>query len=378
MPEYIVVCRAQSGVRLGTEDPLYLHQYPTPIGRADFLFKTRRVSLAGFNKLVPMGLMVEIRGNAPSLHDALQEFSRTAQSLSAVWAFAGNSPIEDILPEIGYDVSPGIVEREYFQHFLPEAHFLIVERRRLSSEILILLLRAIHAHPEADRIRRAIGQYYQALRNWEPGQETLALAHLWMGMEALTPVTLRRLLSSDGLSRDALAARWQVDPKALEAEVRRREFMNNDADAYTKAKKASDGFEHGFLTFDEVFAHADAVRLKVAAYLRSAILNELSLDAADCASLVADRYEKPGHLLVTKYLRGLLIGPGPQLAAPGFDHPYIHWHTSFRELQSDSPDEVRFKMEETITPSIAEGIVFRPQRIEAWGGEGSAFVPDGV
>ena len=39
-------------------------------------------------------------------------------------------------------------------------------------------------HPEIRRLTRAVGQYALALDNWRLGKETLALAHLWMGMEA--------------------------------------------------------------------------------------------------------------------------------------------------------------------------------------------------
>jgi hypothetical protein len=77
-----------------------------------------------------------------------------------------------------------------------------------------------------------------------------------------------------------------------------------------QSERASDGFEHGFLGFDELFAHAETVRLTVAAYLRAEIVTELNLDHGDVASLTADQYSEPGHLLITEYLRGLLVGRG--------------------------------------------------------------------
>src|SRR5438093_13759844 len=114
MAEYFVVSRAQAGVRLGKHDPLILRQFPTPFGRADILIQTRLAPFAGASKPVPMGIMAEVRGIAPSLDEALPHFSRAVQSLLPVLAFVGNSPIEDMTPEIGYDVSASVSEREYF------------------------------------------------------------------------------------------------------------------------------------------------------------------------------------------------------------------------------------------------------------------------
>lgn len=375
MTEYFVVCRAQSGVRFGKEDPLLLHQFPTSVGPVDILIKTRLAPAAGFTKPVPMGLMAEVRGTAPSLDDALQAFSRAVNSLCPVLVFIGNSPIEDMAPEIGYDISPGVPEREYFQQFLPEERLLFVERRRISAELIARVLRALIAHADAERLRRALGQYYQALRNWEPGLEVLALAHLWMGVEALTPVVLRRTLETRACDRAALAATWNVEERHLDAEVRKRLVMHDDAEAYKRAKAASDGFEHGFLGFAQVHAHSDAVRVKVAAHLRHSILDELGLDAADASTIAAAPYDVPGHLHSTKYLRGRLLAPTDALAATGQAYPYLQWRTVFRDVSDPATDDVMFKMEETFTGQFAEGVAFKPTRIEVWGGQESAVKP---
>jgi len=374
MSKYIVVCRAQSGVRFGKNDPLFLSQFPTRFGRADIVIKTRLTQLSGFSKPVPMGLMAEVCGEGPSMDEALQEFSRTVQSICPVFVLIGNSPIEDMTPELGYDASTEVTEREYFQQMLPEEALLIVERRRIASKLALSVLRAMLEHPDSERMRRAAGQYYQAMRNWEPGQKTLALAHIWMGIEALTPVALKRVLSEEGLDRSGVIAKWQVDAKSLDAEVRKRVLMRGDEESYRLAKAASDGFEHGYLGFDEIFAHADVVRDKAAHYLRAAIIELLDLEASDAAVLTSDLYAKPGHLHVARYLRGLLVGSGESLAAEGKAHPFIEWRTNYLEVENPSPDEVSFRMEEAITPRLAPGIGFKPQRLEVWGGQNSTFI----
>jgi len=375
MTEYLVVSRAQSGIRLGKLNPLRLQQFPTSFGPADITIATRLVHIAGFTKPIPMGMMAEVRGVAPSLDHALEEFTRSAQSICAVLAFAGNSPIEDMRPEIAFDASPGVAEREFFQLFLPEERVLFIERRRLSSELVFRTLTAFLHHPEVERLRRAIGQYYQALRNWEPGQETLALAHLWMGIEALTPVVLRRVLNAERLDREGLATKWEVEPRHIDAEARKRLLLHGDAIAYEKAKVASDGFEHSFLAFDEVHAHSDAVRDGIAEHLRRSILDELALDPADFASLMSAPYSTPGHLRTTKAVRGTLVCRDEQLAASGEAYPYLEWKTNLREVPNESADDLTFKMDDTFTGHFADGVVCRLSKIEMRSGQESNFKP---
>jgi len=88
--------RAQSGVRLGKAGHAAIASGSNPDRPFDILFKTRLATSKGFSKPLPMGLMAEARGSAPSLDDALQHFSRAAQSLCPVLVFIGNCPIEDI------------------------------------------------------------------------------------------------------------------------------------------------------------------------------------------------------------------------------------------------------------------------------------------
>jgi hypothetical protein len=371
MPEYFVVSRAHAGIRFGKDDALILRSFPSGCGPVDILVRTRLRPAAEFGKSIPAGLVAEARGTAPTLNAALQEFSRAVQSVCPVLVFLANSPVEDMTPELGYGVGEGLTEREFFQQFLSEDPIPLIERRRLSSDLVVRVLAALGKHTEFERLHRALAQYYQALRNWQPGQEILALAHLWMGVEALTPVVLRRVLASEGVDRDGLAAKWSVAPRAIDAEVRKRLILNGDEEAYKKAKSASDGFEHGFLGIAEVKAHSEAVRQGVASHLRRAILQELLLDPADETIIQSAPYDKPGHLHTAKYLRGTLEGTGDNLAADGQAYPILSWKTAFREVPNPDSDDIKFKIEETITPRLAEGISLSNISIEVWGGQES-------
>ena len=371
MAEYFVVSRAQSGVRFGKDDPLLISQFPSAIGPVNMIIKTRFVQMPGFSRPLQMGLMAEARGSAPTIIEALQEFSKTVQSICPILVLIGNSPIEDMTPEIGYDVSPDITEREFFQQFLAEENILHIDRRRIPSDLAFKVLKKLFGHTEAKRLQRAIGQYYQALRNWEPGQETLWLSHLWVGAEALTKVVLRRILVEQQLDASELAAAWQIEKTGLDSQIRKREILRGDEESYKIAKSVSDGFEHGFLDYSELHNKSDSVRAKVARHLRKAIIKELAMDSADEALLLNAPYISPGHLHSAKYLRGTLVTPGNQLAAEGQAYPFIEWKTSYHEVPNSSPDEVKFQLREHLTAQIASGATFRIGKIEMWGGQES-------
>jgi hypothetical protein len=378
MPEYVVILRAQSGVRLPKDDALIVRRLPTDVGPVDVLFKTRLTSVAQFSKPVPMGLVVEVRGMASSLGEAIPAFASAAQGITPLLAMMGNSQIDDLAPEIAWEVTPGVNERAFFQQHLVEERLLMVARRKLTGDAILRFLQAVATHPDAERIRRTMAQYHQALQNWEPGREILALAHLWMGVEALTPVVLRAELSRLGIDRTALLAQWGVTQKQLDSQVRLRLILKGDQDLYRKAKAASDGFEHGYLRVAEIKANSDAVRKDVANHLRESLLAQLQIDATDRDVFSKPPYDSPGHLRTVKYLRGKLIGTGEQLARANQAYPIMHWTTTFFEIPNDSPDDVSFKFSETFTPRLAPGIAFRPESLAVWGGQESTFGKDHV
>ena len=219
MPEYKVISRAQSGVRFGKDDEVVLENFPSSYGPVNIVVRTR-LKRTETGKLLPMGLLAEVQGHATSLLDSAQNFAHAVQSICPAFAFIGNAPIEDMYPEIAYEVAEGILKRDYFQLFHPEESELYIDRRRISAQVAVRFLHTLVSHPESERIRRALGQYYQALRNWEPGQEALAVSHLWMGVEALSPVVLRRTMQTTGSTRDDLASTWGVEVRKIDSEVR--------------------------------------------------------------------------------------------------------------------------------------------------------------
>ncbi|MCG2634834.1 MAG: hypothetical protein J4A00_07975 [Gammaproteobacteria bacterium] len=279
-----------------------------------------------------------------------------------------------MVPELGFETTPGVTERAFQQLFLPEERLLTVKRRRLPADLVVNVLHRLHHHDEQDRLRRAIGQYYQALRNWEPGREVLAVAHLWMGIEALTTVVLRRVSQEQATDRRGLASAWNVELTMLEAEVRRRLIFRGDESAYATARKTSDGFEHGFLGFNELHQQAASVRNRVASLLRASIIHELQLTEESQTVLTDLGFDQTGHLRVIKMVRGHINGPEGELAAKNEAYPRLDWRTRYVDMPS-TDDAVKYSVKEDFTGVFASGVNFRFGKIEMWGGQESTLQP---
>ena len=225
-------------------------------------------------------------------------------------------------------------------------------------------------------MHRAINQYALALRHWRPGHEILAVAHLFIASEALTGVALTEELTRTGFDRAGLAGSWKVEPRALEAEVRRRIIFRGDDATHKSAKEASDGFEHGFLDFDRVRLLSSDVRDRVGMYLREAILEHSGASEGCRATLLASPRNVPLRSFLTRYLWGEFVGEAEDLALPELQYPHFEW-TSRLDQFSRKGRVVTMSPQETPTGRFSGDVQFTPTRVEIWGPEGLHDVAPG-
>jgi hypothetical protein len=114
--------------------------------------------------------------------------------------------------------------------------------------------------------------------------------------------------------------------------VRRKLLFQGDDDCYQQARKASDGFEHGYESFTQLRALASAALDHAARYLREAILDLASLNESSRATLLGPAFAEPaGPWPITSYIWGNLVGPADMLAAPGCGNSH---HRSSRADQA--------------------------------------------
>ncbi len=370
MPEFVIVARAASALYFTPDGHFRVRSFPSPLGPLDVLFRTRRVMVDGITEPVPKGLWVEIRGQAPGLREALDVFPQIAQLLVPVLSLVANAPTEDLVPELAFDCSPGDIERDFFQQFVFDERFLTFARPKFPGRLAYRVVELFGRHVEQDRLHRATTHYHVALQHWAPGAEITALGHLWMGMEAMTPVALRKHLADENITRDNLAGLWAIGVKDIDSEVRRRLLFRGDDATYARAREASDGFEHGYLPFQTIREHAKATKVATARLLRAAILSHLGLDGAEQVQLSEPPYDTPPLLRIDKYMFGKLKGPAENLAAADQVYPILQWSSKPSELVTLPDGTVRLGFTEKMAPRLGPGVTFQPRALEVWGGPG--------
>jgi hypothetical protein len=381
---FIVVLGADSDARFPEGgDTLRVTNFPTRVGRVDMSYLTRH-SEEGYESAVPREMWIDVRGEAEAeLPEVVQAYANAGAQLLPLIAVSANAWVGDAEPKIGFDATPRATERRHFTNFVPE-EFGTLPRpgRNVDVAATVGLLKAVGGHPEEERLMRAMAQYALALGHWKMGHETLALAHLYMGIEALTPIALRREKNRSGLDDDALAERYGIDERRrgaratkLHALIRRQILFQGDDEAASKARQASDGFEHAFLDFAEVRGLAQAVRDRTARYLRGAIFDFCDLEEATRATLEAPPFDTPLRSFVTRYMWGTLLGEAEDMAAPDQAYPVLKWRSRLKEFRREPDGMYSVTPEETMTMSFNEALQYRRDRFEIWGPEGARAEP---
>ena len=345
-----------------------------PEATLDIVIGSRRIDVPNVSKPVKFGLYATVTGHARNAEVAIDQFLPPVSATMAALAVVTNAAVGEVELELAFDSTPGREVRPFLRNYLPPAEYIPLPPRTVNGEALPVVLRAIANHSRPDRLHIAIVQYYQALQHWKPGHDTLALSHLWMGIEALTPVVLEAYLVRSALTREKLLEAWNIEKNKLDPEVRRRLIFAGDDDTYRKTKDASDAYEHGYKLFDEVLALSRGTRDLTAKYLRRAILEHLAIDDDLRRALLSHPYNDPLAPHLSKYLRGFMLPDGEQLSAAARPYPEIRWAMHFEDGVPDSPETTAIKVLDSFTPVIANNAKVSNLHLEVWalGGIGDA------
>jgi hypothetical protein len=302
------------------------------------------------------------------LESALPVLANTGLiGLSAV-AVACNAAIHDPEIELAYESTPGAKERAFFQAYVRPEMNEVSSARIANNDGIARVFEGLNGSSDRDRLLRASNHYRLALDTWRAGRESLTLAHLWMATEALTEVECRRLLSENSFATKAqLAEKLGVAEKGLGPVIRRDHILRGDAECYSRAREASDGFEHGYLGFDVIHAHAVEVRERLARYVRTAILRLGGVPEETVSSLIGPPYDSPlGIWPLVKFIRGTLKSESDDLAAPGNAYPFVRWSYSAKSCDIDTGGKMNLQLNEVITPELALGASLSSLSFEMW------------
>jgi hypothetical protein len=204
-------------------------------------------------------LIIEVRCHADDPEEAVSQAASLAANLVPLLSLAVNAHVPIPEPYLAYEIEPALERRRFWQAYAPLEQGLPRPSRILRKELLFPLLQATLSDIPERRVLRTVGQYPSALHHWSASGRSLALAHLYMALEALAPVAERAARERLGLDNarqhaihrdvDVSRSNWH---DVLLGFVRRDELCQGDKTSYDLARRASNGFEHGFMDLPEV------------------------------------------------------------------------------------------------------------------------------
>jgi hypothetical protein len=369
---FTVVMRGPSAIVFRQDQPLRVVGFPSTAGPVNMTYQSRWIK-RGPDVTVPGHLWVEVQGKGQFLKESVVPFANAGWALLPLLSLSTNAAIGDPEVEVAFDSTPGASEREYFQSYVAPESWHICTARLIHVDATAALVSAVARNPDGEQLRRAANQYRLALDSWRLGRETLSLAHLWMALEALTPAKIfaerqaRGMCPKEDLADALGVAREKGWKGRLCAVVRKDLLLNGDAECYRKSKDASDGLEHGYRAYEEIAELSRDVRHRMAGYVRTAILTLSGLAGGALEVLTKDPFDKPlGHWPLAKYVRGRLVGSKSELGAEGNAYPFLRWKTKIKECGVGEDGALHMKLDEELTPELAEGISFEGGSWEVW------------
>ena len=330
---------------------------------------------------MPRELWIDVRGTVTvSLDEAIEAYWTAANQLLPSLAVAGNGPIADSEVHLALLIDEDGSEHDFFENFQPDEVGAPRHGRSLAFPETIHLLEALVASQHSPRLLRACAFYREAMAYLRPGQEVLQAAFLWMAVEALTKVALRRSCANEGCSDDELVVRWGLcadgadeekilnATRRLDGEARRRLIFHGDAQCQRDAVRASDGFEHGFEDFLRVRVLAKrALADGLAGHVRRAILELADLRRETTELLTGERFAEPrANWRITKYIRGKFVGPPERLAEEGQEYPALRWEGRIRSFER-AGSAYSLSFDENFSVRAGEGVTFQATSLEIWG-----------
>jgi hypothetical protein len=315
---YLGVYRAVSRVVIPESRDLSFAAFGD-LGRVFVNVKTRFTEMDGHR--VPLELRYLTLSCAPDRQTALEYLYVTSSRFHTLLQLGTNAGADVIHETLVQEMPEGSDLSWYRQtHF--ESPRLPQNGRAPDQDAIGKLINAAWGLPEdeRDRVERAAVQYETALGHWRPGGRPMALAHVFMGVEALVDAVIRHKCRIGSFKKDELMRQLGVSNESdLHAAVRRQIIFQGDQSTHRLAKAASDGIEHGFASWESIWRDTQASYDAAARYLRKAIISLLGLDTATIEVLCGPRFRE-------------VVEEGDRPSMTGFTNAGVAWwkDTDFR------------------------------------------------
>jgi hypothetical protein len=377
-------------------------QIPVDVGGLRlFVTHTTRSVMLENGSYAPGHLLIEVAGEVPAtagLMTYMRPFANAGVGLLSVISLAANASVSTPEIELLLDATSPVGSREYFHSYVQPEQRTPYVGRVVSIDPTVALITALFTHKHAARLQRAFSSYMLALQNWQTVKADVALAHLWMAVEVLTPVQIDAALTEKNLSsREALAAQLKIDGRAcalgraleaimsttqniaaadlptdectslarsrandLDAYIRQKYLLHGDAECYKDSKAASDGIEHGHMEAEKVMNLSFSMRDRLAAHVRKSILNLAGLSDAHTQTLLSPPYNVPlACQLCTQYrfVWCHIVGEGE--ITNGRNYPPMRWHSEVTEAVVRN-QEMQYGFSDMQSPDLPSGLSFSP------------------
>lgn len=386
---YTVVLRcADAHFRVPAGRGILIQPITSDYGDFELKLLTRTDQVDGIETPIPREIWIEVTGPAPSLAIAVNIASATANNFVRQVAFAANAWHGVIKVHLAYDSSAGRQEREFFQNWIPDERGLPRQAREIDPDLMYRLLESIAkaSNREKPRIIRAITQYTDALQYWKLGNDLYALAHLYMGVEAITETVIRWELQRRGLKKrkelevelngpaaESLLLRLATffyvlaggsRKETLGSWARLELVFRGDKEIYLTAKRASDRLEHGVAAHQDVQRLAEKCVAKTAMYLRESILFQLQLSESDLDALTSKPYKQPTNTGgFERQFLATIVSDDDDIAAPGQAYPLVRWEFKLRHFSIAEDGRHKMRVTQNMTPLIGEDAEMRLERV---------------
>jgi hypothetical protein len=347
---YDAVARAISAACLPPDTILSLHPGPGSTEPIEFINYETDYSDVAAGELVS-----HVRGHSPDLDSAGIALRNAAVRNLQILAVAANAAI--LAPHLLLIYEPRAGGRFRLFRTLgwdPQGARRIVDVDRTGT-----LVQAFDRHPKQDRLLRAAENYGESLKRIHPASPMEAAIHLWIAVENLTEVVADRLKGEYGaatlvdvgveLGLKPEKPGQDLDPRSVRGEIRRRAIFDGDNKTYKALREASDGIEHGYLSFGEARDRVDQIFEPAASAIRRSILRESGLPADDVDALLGGVFTRPLPLW-----RPVLVADGSFSDTTGFDFVNRPAHMRLDSAwQIHSIDPSRHATEASFEPHVS-------------------------
>jgi hypothetical protein len=297
----------------------------------------------------------EIRGLADTVEDAEARFSKMIGNCLPMIAVAANAAIADPLAVVthGLDITE---PQPFIGYRTPSAsEWFPPGKRLIDAAATHEFVAAVGNHPQGELLLRAIESYRRALANWIPERRLVAGEYLFISAETLGRFMVEARAAARSMTPKNLV---QLQKAGTEASLRRRylvtDVFGGDDAAYDAMKKASDGFEHGYMAVDQVRGLLDPVLEHSMSCVRAGLILESGVAADARERLLVSGYDEPRGLVpFITFLRGHVRRQDPNAPPPAMDGAAIELEWSspvFKATRTDT-GEVELSLTQEAKPT---------------------------